>query len=98
MAVLPCVLPRLHIYLSLTDSLGFVSVGVACVTADSTDELFRGRTEVFFFDPLQVVELQYVFPNALFLRLEKYRFRFTLDEQLLRERKFFVAEASSPLA
>ena len=90
-ATLPCVLHELHLYLSLTDGHGTLPVAVSCVTGGGGDELFRGSTEVEFVDPLQVVELHFVFPNALFPHAGEYRFQFIAEGQLLRERKFFVS-------
>ena len=90
---LPCVLHELHVYLGLTDGHGVVPVAVACVTVDAAEELFRGETVVEFEDPLQVVELQFVFPNAQFPRAGEYRFQLLADGRLLRERKFFVSYA-----
>ena len=43
-------------------------MAVTCVADDDGDELFRGDAEVEFSDPLQVVELQFIFPNARFPR------------------------------
>jgi hypothetical protein len=88
---LPCVVHELHAYLCLTDGHGVLPVAIACVTVDGAEELFRGRTVVEFDDPLQVVELQFVFPNAQFPRAGEYRFQFLADGHLLRERKFFVS-------
>ena len=86
---LPCVVHELHAYLCLTDGHGDLDVAIACVSG--TDELFRGQTAVEFDDPLQVVELHFVFPNAHFPHPGEYRFQFLADGQLLRERKFFVS-------
>ena len=88
---LPCVVHELHVYLSLTDGHGTLSAAIACVTVDEGEELFRGETEVEFLDPLQVVELHFVFPNARFPRAGEYRFQFSADGLILRERKFFVS-------
>jgi hypothetical protein len=90
-ASLPCVIHELHVYLSLTDGHGALPVAIACVTVDEGEELFRGATEVAFADPLQVVELHFVFPNARFPRAGEYRFQFSADGHVLRERKFFVS-------
>jgi hypothetical protein len=90
-AALPCILHELHAYICLTDGHGMMAVSVACVAADELEELFRGVTEVDFSDPLQVVELQFVFPNAQFPRPGEYRFQLLVDGQLLRERRFFVS-------
>src|SRR3954471_11650048 len=76
---MPAVLPELHVYVSLTDGHGAMGVTIACVGADDGDELFRGQAEVEFDDPLQVVELQFVFPNAEFPRPGEYRFQFLAD-------------------
>lgn len=88
---LPCVVHELHLYLSLTDGHGDLAVTIACAPADGGEELFRGQAEVVFSSPLQVVELQFVFPHAQFPRPGEYRFQFLADGQLLRERKFFVS-------
>ena len=88
---LPCVVHELHVYLSLTDGHGTLPVAIACVTVDEGEELFRGETEVAFADPLQVVELHFVFPNARFPRAGEYRFQLFADGLILRERKFFVS-------
>jgi len=88
---LPCVVHELHVYLSLTDGHGHLSVAIACVTVDEGEELFRGEAEVGFSDPLRVVELHFVFPNARFPRVGEYRFQLCADGQILRERKFFVS-------
>jgi hypothetical protein len=90
-ATLPCVIHELHVYLSLTDGHGELAVAIACVTVDEGEELFRGATVVTFDDPLQVVELHFAFPNARFPRAGEYRFQFSADGQVLRERKFFVS-------
>jgi hypothetical protein len=87
---LPCEVHELHLYLSLTDGHGAVPVAIACVPAVGNEELFRGQVEVLFASPLEVVELQFVFPRARFPRPGEYRFQLLVDGQLLRERKFFV--------
>ena len=89
--VLPCEVHELHLYLSLTDGHGALPVTIACVPADGGEELFRDQAEVLFSSPLEVVEMQFVFPRARFPRLGEYRFQLLADGQLLRERKFFVA-------
>ena len=86
---LPCVVHELHVYLSLTDGHGTLPVAIACVTVDGGEELFRGEAEVAFAGPLQVVEMQFVFPNARFPAPGSIASSFRLG-QLLRERKFFV--------
>lgn len=90
---MPCVVHELHVYLSLTDGHGSLPVTIACVAVDEGEEMFRGNAQVDFTDPLQVVELHFVFPNAQFPRPGEYRFQFLTDGQLLRERKFFVTYA-----
>jgi hypothetical protein len=87
---LPCVVHELHVYLSLTDGHGTLSTAIACVTVDEGEELFRGEAEVEFADPLQVVELHFVFPNARFPSTGEYRFQLSTDGQVLLERRFFV--------
>jgi hypothetical protein len=90
-ASLPCLVHELHVYLSLTDGHGTLPVALACVAVDEGEELFRGESEVEFADPLQVVELQFVFPNARFPTAGEYRFQFSAGGALLRERKFVVS-------
>jgi hypothetical protein len=68
-----------------------MEVSISCAAADEQEELFRGRTDVDFPDPLQVVELQFAFPNVQFPRPGEYRFQLLADGHLLRERKFFVS-------
>lgn len=94
-AALPCVVHELHLYLCLTDGHGRLAAAVACVLADDGAVLFRGQTEIEFTDPLQVVELHFVFPDAQFPGFGQYRFQFFADGQLLRERKFFVSPLDS---
>ena len=77
-------------YLSLTDGHGRLPMAVTCVADDDGDELFRGDAEVEFSDPLQVVELQFIFPNARFPRAGEYRVQLSALGQVLRERKFLV--------
>ena len=89
-ASLPCVLHELHVYVSLTDGHGRLPLVLTCIVGDGGDELFRGDSEVEFCDPLQVVELQFIFPNARFPRAAEYRFQLSALGQVLRERKFFV--------
>jgi hypothetical protein len=88
---LPCVVHELHVYLSLTNGHGKLAAAIACVTVDEGEELFHGETQVAFADPLQVVELHFVFPNARFPRAGEYRFQFSADHQILLERRFFVS-------
>jgi hypothetical protein len=88
---LPCVVHELHVYLSLTDGHGTFAAAISCVTVDEGEELFRGETEVEFTDPLQVIELHFVFPRAAFPHPGEYRFQFSADDQILRERRFFVS-------
>jgi hypothetical protein len=89
-ATLPCLLHELHVYLSLTDGHGTLPLSLACVAEDDGEELFRGAAAVEFRSPLQVVELQFVFPNARFPRAGEYRFQLSAPGQVLRERKFLV--------
>jgi len=65
-------------------------MAVTCVADDDGDELFRGDAEVEFSDPLQVVELQFIFPNARFPRAGEYHVQLLALGQVLRERKFLV--------
>jgi hypothetical protein len=65
-------------------------MAVTCVADDDGDELFRGDAEVEFSDPLQVVELQFIFPNARFPRAGEYRVQLLALGQVLLERKFLV--------
>jgi hypothetical protein len=88
---MPCLVNELHVYVCLTDGHGSLPVSIACIAAEEGDELFRGHAEVEFLDPLQVVELHFVFPHAQFPRAGEYRFQFYADGVLLRERKFFVS-------
>jgi hypothetical protein len=88
---MPCLVNELHVYVCLTDGHGSLPVSIACIAADDGDELFRGHADVEFLDPLQVVELHFVFPHAQFPRAGEYRFQFFADGVLLRERKFFVS-------
>jgi hypothetical protein len=94
-AALPCVVHELHVYLSVTDGHGRIIGAVACVAADDGEELFRAQTEIQFADPLQVIELQFVFPQATFPRDGQYRFQFFADDHLLRERRFFVSSVGA---
>ena len=89
-ATLPCVVHELHVYLSLTDGHGTLTVALACVTVDEGEQLFRGEAELEFADPLQMVELHFVFPNARFPHAGEYRFQLSALGQILRERKFLV--------
>jgi hypothetical protein len=89
-AAMPCVVNELHVYLSLTDGHGALDVALACAAVDDGEELFRGQAAVEFSNPLQVVELHFVFPSAQFPRPGEYRFQFYTEGTLLRERKFFV--------
>jgi hypothetical protein len=93
---LPCVIHELHVYLSLTDGHGALSVVLGCVTADEGEELLRGETEVAFDDPLGVVELHFAFRNAQFPRAGEYRFQFSAAGRVLRERRFFVSYLREP--
>jgi uncharacterized protein DUF6941 len=88
---LPCVVHELHVYLSLTDGRGTLPTAIACVTVDEGEELFRGEAEVEFADPLQVVELHFVFPNARFPTAGEYRFQLSIEGHILHERRFFVS-------
>jgi hypothetical protein len=90
---MPCLLNELHVYLCLTDGHGTLPVSISCIAVDEGEELFRGQAEVEFCDPLQVVELHFVFPNVQFPRPGQYRFQFMAEGNLLRERKFFVSYA-----
>jgi hypothetical protein len=89
-ATLPCTVHELHVYLSMTDGHGMLPVSLSCIAVDEGEELFRGEAEVEFVDPLQVVELQFVFPNARFPQPGEYRFQLSTPGQILRERKFLV--------
>jgi len=74
----------------ITDGHGRLPMAVTCVADNGGDELFRGDAEVEFSDPLQVVELQFIFPNARFPRAGEYRVQLSALGQVLRERKFLV--------
>jgi hypothetical protein len=89
-ATIPCLVHELHVYLSLTDGHGTLPISLACVAEDDGEEQFRGSALVEFESPLQVVELQFVFPNARFPRAGEYRFQLSAPGQVLRERKFLV--------
>jgi hypothetical protein len=89
-ATLPCMVHELHVYLSLTDGHGTLPVTLSCIEMEEGEELFHGDAEVEFTDPLQVVELQFIFPNARFPRAGEYRFQLSALGQILRERKFQI--------
>lgn len=61
--VLPCIVPDLHVYLSLTDGHGRLPIVLTCVLSESPEVLFRGEVVVEFQDPLQVVELPFRLPE-----------------------------------
>jgi hypothetical protein len=88
---LPGLLHELQVYLSLTDGHGSLSLTLACIAEDEGKELFRGTADIEFQCPLQVVELQFVFPGARFPRAGEYRFQIFAFGQMLRERKFLVS-------
>ena len=90
--VFPCILRDLHVYLSLTDGHGRLPVVLSCVPSDGSDALFRGQVVVEFRDPLQVVELHFVFPNARFPHAGEYRFQLCAGGSLLRDRKLLVRQ------
>jgi hypothetical protein len=94
--IFPCIVRALHVYLSLTDGHGRLPIVLSCVPSESADVLFRGEVVVEFQDPLQVVELQFVFPNARFPRAGEYRFQLFAGDSLLRERKFLVGQVVVP--
>ena len=70
---------------------GTLPVTLSCIEIEEAEELFHGDAEVEFTDPLQVVELQFIFPNARFPRAGEYRFQLSALGQILRERKFLVS-------
>jgi hypothetical protein len=88
---LPCVLSELNLYACLTDGHGRITMTVACIEASDGEEIFRGQSEVEFIDPLQVVELHFVFPHVAFPREGQYRFQLWAEGEIIRERKFFVS-------
>ena len=90
--VLPCIVHDLHVYLSLTDGHGRLPMVLTCVPSENPEVLYRGEVVVEFQDPLQVVELHFVFPNARFPLAGEYRFQLFAAGNLLRERKFLVGQ------
>jgi hypothetical protein len=60
--------------------------------SEGSDVLFCGQVVVEFRDPLQFVELHFVFPNAQFPHAGEYRFQLCAGGSLVRERKFLVRE------
>jgi hypothetical protein len=93
--VLPCPVRELHVYLSLTDGHGTLPISLTCVASESPDVLFRGQVLVSFRDPLQVIELDFVFPNVCFPARGEYRFQLCAGRELLRERKFHVSDVDA---
>ena len=48
----------------MTDGHGRLPIVLTCVTSEGSEALFCGEVVVEFPNPLQVVELHFVFPNA----------------------------------
>ena len=86
----PSVVNELNVFLSLTDGRGNPSAELRCVDAQTEEVLFRTTGEIEFPDPLTVVDLHFRFQGCEFPEAGEYRFQFLCNNELLRERKFYV--------
>lgn len=94
-AKFPCVHPKLHVFVSLTNGHGQAQGELKLIRKDKDETVLSLRGEVRFPDPLAVVEMDFGIHNAAFPEPTTYSFDFYCDGELIGSRPFTVNRAEA---
>ncbi|MDD4013399.1 MAG: hypothetical protein PHW14_04330 [Candidatus Omnitrophica bacterium] len=89
---MPCVHPRLNVFITMTEGYGNYDGVLRCVPSESGKQVMEMKGPLVFRDPHQVVELDFEINNIRFDQYGEYRFEFLCGGELLISRKFKVSQ------
>lgn len=95
----PCIHPRMHVFVSLTDGRG-ACTGRLCLVNRESDEVLAeavGRIE-FPPDARSVVDMNFEMRQTPFPKPGSYAFDFYAEGELIGSRPFTVVQAAPPAA
>jgi hypothetical protein len=96
-STLPYEHDTLGVYAVLTDGRGMTPITVRLIDVDETQEpLFTYETALDFVDPIDELEVAFVFSDLVFPALGEYRLQLRAAEQLLCERRLRVLRPDEP--
>lgn len=89
----PCVHPRMNVFLSMTEGIiGEYNGRLICINAEDNGVIFDTSGPVNFADIKEVIEFNFELCGIVFPKYGEYRFEFLCDDELLKSRRFTVTE------
>lgn len=88
----PCVHPRLNVFIALTEGNGQYKVQMRCLKVGDERKILSIDGEVSFNEPRQIIELNFDIAGMKFPDYGDYRFEFLTEGRLVVARKFRVSE------
>lgn len=92
----PCIHPRLNVFISLTEGNGDYTGKLKCIYADEGKPLAEISGPVVFTSPHQIIELNFEIRGVPLPKYGNYRFEFFCNDEMLIARKFQLSP--SPLS
>ncbi|OGW83960.1 MAG: hypothetical protein A3C47_00235 [Omnitrophica bacterium RIFCSPHIGHO2_02_FULL_51_18] len=89
---LPCVHPRLNVFIVLTEGNGEYDCALKCIKEDTNKALVELQGKIHCLNPQQKIELNFEMVGLRFTDYGNYRFDFYCNENLLVSRKFLIKE------
>lgn len=91
-SVIPCVHPRLNVFVSLTEGNGDYVAKLRCLKVGDEKEIFFMEGPVRFSDPRQILEFNFEILGIAFPDYGDYRFEFLCNDVPIIARKFRVSQ------
>ncbi|MBF0479646.1 MAG: hypothetical protein HQL26_09200 [Candidatus Omnitrophica bacterium] len=88
----PCVHPKLSVFIALTEGNGQYKAQLRCLKVGDEKEIFSVNGEVYFKDPSQIVELIFDFSGLNFPDYGDYRFDFLCEGRQVVGRRFIISD------
>ena len=92
----PCMHPRLNVFLSLTEGNGDYSCLLSCVSMDGNKKIFEMKGPIRFLNPHQIVEFNFEIAGIRFPDYGDYRFEFYCENELVIARKMCIIKPQQP--
>ncbi len=88
----PCIHPRLNVFVVLTEGHGTYKMQLRCLKIGEEKQLLKMEGNVSFTDPMQIVEFNCEIVGLSFPDYGDYRFEVLFDDILIVGRKFGVSK------
>ena len=88
----PCVHPRLNVYMVLTEGHGNYRMELKCLKVGDEKEILKMELAIDFKDPRQIVEFNCEIAGLSFPDFGDYRFELLFDGEPIVARKFQVSK------